>query len=97
VKIKDLIQTCSACPSQWEARTETDNRPVYIRFRWGYLSIRVGEPGKAIEDAVQGREIYGAELGKDEWNGVIGWEEVAPIIDALPEMSEIAVQEAKYG
>lgn len=39
--IKDVIKTCDACPSQWEAKTE-DGRPVYIRYRCGHLTVRVG-------------------------------------------------------
>lgn len=43
-KVVSLTQTCSACPSQWEGRTD-DDRPVYIRYRWGHLGIEIGEPG----------------------------------------------------
>lgn len=36
--IEHLTQTCGACPSQWEGELE-DGRMLYIRYRWGYLSI----------------------------------------------------------
>ena len=42
MNITELEQTCFACPSQWEGKTET-GKEVYIRYRWGYLSIRVDE------------------------------------------------------
>lgn len=46
-ELKSLDQTCSACPSQWEGRT-TDDQYVYVRFRWGGLSVSV-DP---VEDRV---------------------------------------------
>lgn len=42
--IASLKRTCIACPSQWEGVLE-DGRPIYIRFRWGELSVRLGEIG----------------------------------------------------
>jgi hypothetical protein len=82
MKIKDLVQTCSACPSQWEFRT-FENRPVYVRFRWGYLEVRIGEPDKDIMNAVGGKEIIGKQLG-DDFDGVISWNRVESLIKRLP-------------
>ena len=82
MEVKDLKQTCSACPSQWEFRT-FENRPVYVRFRWGYLSIRLGPPNGDIDSAVGGQEIYGEQLGGG-LDGVIGWDEVGKIVERLP-------------
>lgn len=50
-----LTQTCSACPSQWEGDTDK-NEPVYIRFRWGYLSVEIGNEsfGWQISDGLDG-------------------------------------------
>jgi hypothetical protein len=80
--INQLECTCSACPSQWEFRT-FENRPVYVRYRWGYLSVRIGAPNKDIMDAVGGIELIGEQLG-DDFEGVINWSEVEPKILALP-------------
>lgn len=52
-------KTCEACPAQWEGRT-TKDEPIYIRYRWGYLSVRMGEAGD--EDAVSSKEILGKQL-----------------------------------
>ncbi len=38
--IKTLKQTCFACPSQWEG-TDIYGNEIYIRYRWGHLSISV--------------------------------------------------------
>lgn len=82
MKVRELEQTCSACPSQWEFRT-FENRPVYVRYRWGYLSIRIGSPDCDIEDAVGGKEIFGDQLGED-LDGSIGWNKVGEIVESLP-------------
>jgi len=49
--IETITQTCRACPSQWEGRL-ADGRPIYIRFRHGELSIRIGDAGDGIEKAI---------------------------------------------
>jgi hypothetical protein len=85
LKIKNLKQTCRTFPSQWEAST-IENRPVLIHYRHGYLSILVGPMNGSMDDAVMGEEVYGAQLGGEN-DGEMTWEEVGPIVDALPEMS----------
>lgn len=40
IRITKLECTCSACPSQWQGRTD-DGRSVYIRYRWGYGTVDV--------------------------------------------------------
>ena len=74
--VKNLAQTCSACPSQWEFVTD-GYRNAYVRYRWGYLSVRVSE--EAGGDAVRGIEILGRQIG-DNFNGIIDWEEVLNLI-----------------
>ena len=81
MKIKDPVMTCSACPAQWEGRTEGD-RPVYIRYRWGYLSVRVGAPGGDLWSAVGGVRVYGEQVG-DGLDGSIEWREVRDWIKPL--------------
>jgi len=75
MKLKGLTQTCGACPSQWEARTINDDRPVYIRYRHGRLSIRVGPPGGDTASALSWIEIYHEYIG-GELDGSIEWSEV---------------------
>jgi len=63
IKVKEIIQTCPACPSQWEGVTD-DGRPIYIRYRWGSLSVSIGEKGGDVTSAVRGEVILGKELGE---------------------------------
>jgi hypothetical protein len=64
IKIVKIRQTCVICPTQYEGKTD-DDRPVYIRYRWGYLSVRVGDKGTNVMNAVDGEEIYGRQIGHE--------------------------------
>ncbi len=84
----ELIQTCSACPSQWEGRVvegmgdeldgdmDVAGRPVYIRYRWGFLSVRLGKVDGDLWDAADGGEILGKQVG-DKLHGEMEQEELA--------------------
>lgn len=37
-KVKTCVQTCSACPSQWDIHT-TKGKYIYARYRWGGLTL----------------------------------------------------------
>ena len=50
--------TCLACPSQWEGITD-DGESVYIRYRWGHLSV-----------SVSGTKIFSRQIG-DGLDGVL--------------------------
>jgi len=68
-------QTCEWVPSQWEGST-TDGRPIYARYRHGYVSVRAGQVGQTIEDAVRsGQEIVGRAIG-GALEGVMTYEDL---------------------
>jgi len=61
LELKYLKQTCSACPSQWEAVTK-NLKPVYIRYRWGYLTVEIGNYvyrnlSQAMKDDISSRAL----------------------------------------
>ncbi len=75
MKIKTIVETCYACPSQWDIKLE-DGRMIYARYRYGYLSIRISSDiTEDIYDAVSGNEIYGKQLG-DNLDGIISEKEL---------------------
>lgn len=75
IVVKEIEQTCEACPSQWEGYTD-DERCIYIRYRWGFLSVRIGPPGDKSELAgVRGEEILRKHLG-DSYHGILSYEEL---------------------
>lgn len=79
--IEELIQTCGACPSQWEASLK-DGRMLYIRYRWGCLSVRISlNPTEDAFDAVRGVEIWNGKLVRPDGDagdldGLCEWFEV---------------------
>ena len=65
IRVVQIKQTCESCPSQWEGLTD-DNRRVYVRYRWGWLVVRVGAPGDTDEFAgVRGEEVLCLGYGDD--------------------------------
>jgi len=76
IGVKEIKQTCEACPSQWEGYTD-DDRSIFVRYRWGFLSVRIGSPGDKSEFAgVRGKEILNEQLG-DSYDGFLSYEDLA--------------------
>lgn len=57
-KVVSLTKTCGGCPAQWEGLTE-DGRAVYVRYRWGILSV-----GVAVDVRTAVRE------SRDVWSNI---------------------------
>lgn len=74
MKVVELIRTCIACPSQWEGHTD-DGQPVYVRYRHGFLSVRLG--------GCSGQEIIlrESELDRDGYMTIEELGELVPEID----------------
>ncbi len=73
--VTSLKKTCTACPSQWEG-TLDDGRVLYARYRWGELSVGLGE---RIEDAVdngRSEEALFCEHVGDGLDGFMSFEEL---------------------
>ena len=83
--VATLINTCSACPAQWDGMLK-DGRPIYVRYRWGYLSIRVGIKGGGMDSAVCGKEILGVQHG-DDLDGRINEQELATLAEGVLDFS----------
>lgn len=76
--ITELVQTCGACPSQWEG-TLDDGRVVYIRYRFGRLSWGVGA---TLDDAAEASFTQERHLGRGDLDG---WLSELELPDLLPE------------
>ncbi|MEM7133442.1 MAG: hypothetical protein AAF702_44510 [Chloroflexota bacterium] len=68
--VTELKMTCNAAPVQWRGRTQ-DGQHVYIRGRWGQLSVGLGE---TFDDAVGNSQVIGS---CDDTAGIIDSELVA--------------------
>jgi hypothetical protein len=93
-RVIELGQTCQACPSQWKGMTDDDRR-VYVRYRWGCLSVRLG----AVADhgefaAVNGEEIYCEQIGED-FDGAISETEMKDATEHAVEWADSAAQRTK--
>ena len=52
-----FVQTCSACPEQYDVFDENGNQVAYVRLRWGCLYAECPDVG--------GTEVYSAGIGND--------------------------------
>ena len=78
MKVVELKQTCDWCPSQWEGYTE-DKRPVYIRYRWGELSVNVGLPGQSMDDAIDSKAFISISHGNN-LSGLLMYEKLKELV-----------------
>lgn len=74
LRVRSVMQTCEACPSQWEGRSD-DGRPVYARYRFGRLTVRLGPVDGDISSAVTGDVVVGLNHG-EELDGTLTYEEL---------------------
>lgn len=72
MKVTDMDLEVPACPAIWGCKV--DGKPAYIRYRWGYLSLKLDE-GKGFANS----EIIGEQIG-DSFDGMI---EEQKVIDWL--------------
>lgn len=79
--VKELTQTCYACPSQWQGIT-TDNLPVYIRYRHGYGSFSVND-----------REIFNWDGGGEFGDGILSYSELKIMMPSYVMLPEYLVNE----
>lgn len=84
VKVAEIVKTCEACPAQWEGLTN-DNCQIYVRYRWGCLSIRIGKTGDMSEfGGVRGDEILYINL-EDPYDGVMEFDELKTLSAGIVE------------
>lgn len=90
LKVITIERTCEACPAQWEGSLE-DKRMIYIRYRWGWLSVRVSkEATDDIADAVRGKEIFGMYYGND-MDGTMLFETLMRLTENALDFSKIII------
>jgi len=63
ITITKAVQTCFACPSQWDA-WDADGNYYYLRFRWGHGTVTDGTKQVA---AFAGDDPYGGFIDLDEF------------------------------
>ena len=79
INVTKITKTCSACPAQWEGWTD-DNRQIYVRYRWGHLTVELGEIGdKAEMAAVDGEEVLSYHKDNHPYGGYMEYDELKQI------------------
>lgn len=90
IVIVAVEQTCGACPSQWQAKTD-DGRDVYARYRsgCGYVSVgRRTDDNQFGDMPGDGGAIVCSYLRTDpdgEWDGVLNLAELQQITKGFVE------------
>ena len=88
LRVTNIVQTCGACPSQWEGKVE-DGRMIYIRYRHGYLSIEASiHPSNDVDDAIGEDCILGLQHG-DNYDGVMDFEDLVSLSKEVLDFSNI--------
>lgn len=81
VRVASLTQTCAKSPSQWEGRTN-DGQQVYVRYRWGRLTIGIGN---TVEEPVKNQNnLFEKQLG-DRLDGHLDYAKLRTLTDGLIE------------
>jgi len=70
IKIKRLVNLGTVCPTQWRGKT-FDDRPIYIRFRWGYLTAQVGKKDGDVWDAIDNKPVFSKQIDRNEYAGFL--------------------------
>jgi len=68
-RVQSLKKTCTACPSQWEG-TLGDGRALYARYRWGELTVGLGEN---VDEAVENSRSADALVQEYVGDGLDGF------------------------
>lgn len=87
IRVITVENTCTAAPAQWEGRTN-DDRPVYVRYRYGGLEVRIGQRGADVESAVLDGELAFAMDDGNEWGGFMDLEQLRSLTAGAIEWPE---------
>jgi len=90
VKVTEIKRTCRACPAQWEGKAESGS--VYIRFRWGHLTVSLGS---SIKNAVLTDPVF--EWHDPELGGFMEYDELKKITKGVLDLPDTEFTEAEGG
>lgn len=72
--IVKAVLTCRACPSQWDAWTDT-GQYLYLRYRWGRGTVETYPSPDVDEWAISDEALIAEFEDPNEFAGEIGLEE----------------------
>lgn len=81
INVIKIVNTCPACPSQWEGLTDT-NQQIYFRYRWSELTVELGEIGDMSRfGGVSGNYIFELDYGDSGFDGSMDYETLKPLVE----------------
>ena len=83
-----VTQTWCACPNTYTGKTD-DGSTVYVRYRWGHLSVRVQPAG--VDDGLDGAEgesILEVDFG-GQYDGMLDYSDLRALTHGLIQWPEI--------
>ncbi len=83
------------CPSQWEFMT-FENRMVYVRYRWGRLTLSIGVTNGCITSAVGGFVFAWGDIGGC-MDGHCEWSDVEKVLEGVTKESILAAEDKYFG
>ena len=87
VRVVKIVKTLEASPAQWDGMTD-DNRQIYVRYRWGCLTIELGVAGDMSEyAAVNGEKILSMKHG-GKYQGVMEYSELKELSASVVEFPD---------
>ena len=87
-KIEKIIQTCIACPSQWDM-WDAGGIEYYVRYRWSNLSV-VKSYKKEPDGSYWDEGIFYKKIPEDDDNNFEGWMTTDELIDHLKEIFDFS-------
>jgi len=85
IKIREIVQTCRACPSQWEAMTE-GGEFLYFRYRWGCLRIeKAPAPDRMWDDTGVTEDVFFHDFD-DPYHGEMTYKRLREVTADILEM-----------
>lgn len=78
ITIAELQYENRICPMVLVGRT-TDDFKIYIRYRWGRLSIRIDSRADSPSDGVDGVRIFDAQIGDNPHAAWIEYDELRAV------------------
>jgi hypothetical protein len=95
LKVLALKKTSLACPSQWEGVLE-DGRVIYARYRWGELSVGVGDSvDEAVRNGMSDDALY-ADPVSDGLDGYMDFGELKAHLHGLLEFPASLIVENEH-
>jgi hypothetical protein len=80
--VSTVTETFCACPNTYSGKT-TNGDTIFVRYRWGHLSIRL-QAGGIVDDSEgsNGESVFELDYG-GKFDGILGYEELRNLTEEI--------------